>query len=472
MRVFVWLLTVACVAGTALAVSATGARVLAVVEDSASKSAYLAGLEMSGYNVEVKSAAELDDVRLFSYGERRYDHVVMAAPRVKMFPETLTAQDLVSFLEEGGNMLVALSPRLSESWRDWAREFGLEFGERGTQLVDHLRYDAALDAGDHTAVRVGGAPGPLDAGGVVSNVGVFREETSQSADPLVFRGVAHWLGANPLAFPLLLPPASAYQSEVPDLHAARPRKLEPLHAMPHVLTGADAHASETRASLASAVQLRANSARIVFLGSDELLDDALYGDATRPQQRRFVDDVSAWAFQSRGVLEVVRASHRRVRADEADVRPPYEESDGETSMYRIKDTVEYELSLRMYANQKWGPAPRDLDLQLSAVMLDPYVTVPLEGVRDGDATTYRGRLRLPDRHGVFTLRVVWRRPGWSYVVREDVVPVRPFNHDEYPRMLSSSWPYVAGALSTMVGFVAFVALWLTMREPDATRKTQ
>ncbi|WFD20217.1 oligosaccharyl transferase glycoprotein complex, beta subunit [Malassezia caprae] len=467
--------------GAALAASATGQRVLAVVEKEYTHSydAYLTSLQQRGFEVSVQAPDDAQDNTLFEFGERKFDHLLFLAPTIKQFPRGLTTHTIVEFLREGGNMLAGVSPQLSESWRDFAREFGLEFGERGTMLVDHLGYDQALDTGNHAAVLVGGHRDQMGAGGLATEAGgVFSDETRSIKEALVYRGIAHWVGPNPLAFPLLRPPTTSYQTDPPSIttspdgswHAANVGKLEALHSQPDLLTGADAHTPDASASLATAIQLRDNSARVVFVGSTELFGD-LYKGAARPLQRAFVDDITSWTFQERGVLRVVRTAHQRLRANEHDVRPDYEENEHTSSMYRIKDTLSYSLQVAMFDGQTWGPAPSDLDLQLSAVMLDPYVTVPLKPHRGPYATMYEADLRLPDRHGVFTLRVNWKRHGWSYVRADDVVPVRPFNHDEYPRMLSSSWPYIAGAFSTMFGFVAFVYLWLTMPVEKLASKT-
>ena len=153
-------------------------------------------------------------------------------------------------------------------------------------------------------------------------------------------------------------------------------------------------------------------------------------------------------------------------------------------MYRVKDTVNFHIDLSQHApNGGWQPAPKDLDLQVSLVMLDPYVTTKLSaeaptsvlssGQAQTNATTrYSATFRLPDRHGVFTFHVDWKRQGWSYVKTKDTAPVRPFNHDEHPRFLSAAYPYVGGAFSTMTAFLLFTTLWILVKEPQTKKKTQ
>ena len=49
---------------------------------------------------------------------------------------------------------------------------------------------------------------------------------------------------------------------------------------------------------------------------------------------------------------------------------------------------------------------------------------------------------------------------YTFLESAITVPVVPPRHDGYPRFLSAAWPYYAGAISTSVAFVLFVALWL------------
>lgn len=454
----------------ALAASATGNRVLVLADEPSAYSKWVDGLHERGYSVAVHKADQPPEHGLYAYGERKYDHVALFAPAMKEFPADMPAQALVAFLQDGGNMLVALSSELSETWRAFAREFGLEFAQRETMLVDHFGYEKRIDRGDHAAVKLCGASalprgGPLD-------LPVFRESTRQqcNATPFVYRGVAHWVGPNPLAFSLIAPPLSSYETDVPQISGSGAQwtasgidAIEPLYEARAPLVGADAYTADATASLASALQLRDNSARATFVGSTEVFG-RLYAPGV---QRAVIDDLVAWTFQEYGVLAVERTAHERVAVDAHDVRPEYEEEPGAAHMYRIKDSVVFSIDVSAFDGE-WKPAPRDLDLQVSFVMLDPYVTASLRATETvggaRPATRYEAQLRLPDRHGVFSFKVNWKRHGLSYILTSDNVPVRPYNHDEYPRMLSSSWPYVSGAFSTIAAFVVFVAVWLYLSD--------
>lgn len=90
------------------------------------------------------------------------------------------------------------------------------------------------------------------------------------------------------------------------------------------------------------------------------------------------------------------------------------------------------------------------DVQLSFVMLDPYYRVPLKHDAKGHFSL---QFQVPDVYGVFKYVVDYKHRGYSYIALQQVVPVRPFKHDEYDRFLLAAYPYYAGAASTMAAFL-------------------
>lgn len=97
------------------------------------------------------------------------------------------------------------------------------------------------------------------------------------------------------------------------------------------------------------------------------------------------------------------------------------------------------------------------DLQVSFVMLDPYVRQPMVHAGNG---TYSLAFKVPDVYGVFKYVIDYRRPGYSSIDITQVVPVRPYHHDEYERFLLAAYPYYASVLSTMVAFFGLGWLYL------------
>lgn len=431
--------------------SATGARTLVVLPDGASPDEYSAlttHLSAKGYDLSFRTplGGALDghasaDLTLERWGSNQFDHILQLAPHLG---GDLTPQKLVTFLQRGGNAVLAYDPSSPDTYRDFAHEFHVSLSSRGEEIKDHFR-----SLHDHAGLLVGGpAQKGIFPGGVVENEVIFSPATVAAIQkyPIVYNGVAHSVSDLPLGFPLLLAPGTAYTQVEGD-----------------VLAGPDA-------VLASAFQVKDVSSRVLFLGSTEMVKDAavkatalqsLSGEEFgQSANLAFLSDALAWTMQETGVVRVGGTAHHRVHASD-DSRPIYEEDDEGNAMYRIKDTVEYSIDLQLFTPFKgWGPAPTTLGAQVSLIMLDPYVVAPLKATADADKTRYSTQVQLPDRHGVFTFSVDWKRFGYSYVEAKDTAPVRPFNSDEYPRWLSAAYPYAAGAISTLTAFTAFAALWL------------
>ena len=98
-------------------------------------------------------------------------------------------------------------------------------------------------------------------------------------------------------------------------------------------------------------------------------------------------------------------------------------------------------------------------------MLDPHLRLPMvsqhaQGVAS-DAAVYTARFRVPDRHGVFTLKVDYRRPGWTWIEQSATVSVTPPRHDEFERFVGGASPFYFGAISVSAGTLLFLNLWLS-----------
>src|SRR6266540_6083940 len=117
----------------------------------------------------------------------------------------ITPTSLVNFVNDGGNILLAVSSELSENIRDFAREFDIEFDERDTFVMDHFNYDIS-DGGKHTL---------LVSKNVVNNEAILSKEVIEGA-PILFRGIGHKAGTVPLLVKILWANDTAYSYEIKD----------------------------------------------------------------------------------------------------------------------------------------------------------------------------------------------------------------------------------------------------------------
>ncbi|KAI9822181.1 MAG: oligosaccharyl transferase glycoprotein complex, beta subunit [Phylliscum demangeonii] len=453
------------------AVSTSGNRVLVVLEDLGEQSKYaklwadIAGRE---YQLQFESPKN-EKLALFQHGERRYDHIVLLPAKSKGLGPSLTPSLLLKFLNLNGNILLALSSTTPTPSAISALLLELDIhlpSDRTSQVVDHFRYDE-LSASERHDVLLVPRPDTLRSG--VAN---FFNGPGLERDLIAFpRGVGHALGnESPLLAPILRAPDTAYAFNPKD----------------DAETVEEPFATGRQLSLVSALQAR-NSARLVVLGSVEMLEDAWFdaqvkrnlavvdGQSSPKLQatanRAFAREVFAWTFKERGVLAVGRVRHRLLEAGAKAV--PNEttavmDAASNPRIYRVKSEVAYYIELSEYDYDHYKPftPPADDRVQLEFTMLSPYHRLSLQpwatSSSTSNATIYTTTLTLPDQHGIFAFRVNYKRPFYTAVDEKTSVTVRHYAHDEWPRSwrISGAWVWIAGIWMTVVSWLLFVALWL------------
>lgn len=60
------------------------------------------------------------------------------------FGGTVNVKEIISFIDNGGNVLITAGTRVGDALRDLAAENGFEFDEDKTAVIDHLNYDTVL----------------------------------------------------------------------------------------------------------------------------------------------------------------------------------------------------------------------------------------------------------------------------------------------------------------------------------------
>uniref|UniRef100_A0A7E4VUX7 Dolichyl-diphosphooligosaccharide--protein glycosyltransferase 48 kDa subunit n=1 Tax=Panagrellus redivivus TaxID=6233 RepID=A0A7E4VUX7_PANRE len=416
-------------------------RVLVLLESPAAKQTYsifLKSLETRGYVLTVKRAEDAN-LQLFKYGEFVYDHLVIFAPSVQEFGGSLSVAEITNFVDAGGNVLFAGGAKLGDAIRELASESGYEFDDDSTSLIDHHNYDATVDSGDHTAVLVD--PKHLTKASVI--IGNKAAITA----PILYRGSA--LVANPknnLKLDVLTAATTSY--------SFAPNKV--VNEYPSAIGRS--------AVLVGALQAR-NNARVVVTGSVELFSDAFInanvqkvGSAAKPVKSGngpFVDALSQWAFQEKGVLRVKSVNHHLV----GESAPPRD--------YTITEDVEYSIEIEELKDGKWVPYTGK-DVQLEFVRIDPFVRTFLKP-SNGKLTTV---FKLPDVYGVFKFLVDYHRLGYSHLYDVQQVSVRPLLHTQYERFIRSAFPYYVSSFSMMIGVVLFSCVFLYHKEAPKAVSTE
>ena len=238
-------------------------------------------------------------LNLFLHGEPAYSHLLILPPKSKGLGPQLTPNLLVDFVNQGSNILLALSSEhaVPSAINSLLLELDISLpADRSTVVVDHFNYDSKSAAEKHDVLLLSGSQkGQTAVKGYFSVDGMIA----------VPHAVGQVLGnTSPLLASVLKAPNTAY--------IYNPKEdAESLE---------DVFATGSQINLISAFQAR-NSARFTVLGSSELLEDAWFDRSVQLAQdskskaktanREFAKKLSGWTFHELGVLKAGEVSHRQ-----------------------------------------------------------------------------------------------------------------------------------------------------------------
>jgi len=396
-------------------------RVLVLLDNLAIKSThseFFNQLKDNGYIVDIKPVNSVQ-YKLKEFGEYNYDHLILFCTSESELKSIKTAQ-ILEFFDDGGNVLLAGDVDTSRIFRQLTTSLGVEFDHFGSKVYDDTNAIEAFDASLFGSTNL-------------INQAVFSERL---AGPVLFRGIGHTLSVfeNFQVYGVLRGTPTTYSRLSAEKTGQSGLTSEIVTAGQNVV-------------LVSAIQGR-NNARVVVTGSLDLFSNELFVKSNGIN-RKFSDNIIAWNFQESGLLRVSNVKHF-LQGDKKEVAQ---------FSYKVMDDVSYRVDITTWnrTQKQWVPYVAD-DVVLEFVMLDPYIRAPLKHVPK--TSTYMIDFKIPDKYGVFTFKVVYRKPGYSFVASSTVVPVRPFLHNEYERFLSDASPYYVTVFVTLVGFFVFVLFFL------------
>ena len=422
-------------------VSATknGNKILVLIENLSIKeshSVFFSDLSSRGFHLTFKMADE-SSLALSKHGEFLYDHLIIFAPSVEEFGGSIDISTLTGFIDQGGNVLVAASSQVGDVLRDFAMEIGIEPDERETAVIDHLNFDVS-DQGDHTLLSI-------DQENIINSPMIVGENREA---PVLYKGLGLLADQdNPLVLEIMTGYSTSYS-------------YSPTHEIKDY-----PHAVGKSTLLIAGLQAR-NNARVIFCGSIDFFSNKFFAmsvqksrsgsrEFTLSSNRAMATSLSQWVFKEKGLLRVGNVQHHKV--DETD--PPVS--------YTIRDNVYYYIQIEELVNGNWVPY-KGSDVQLEFVRIDPYVRTYLNRTNDGKL--YYAKFELPDVYGVFQFKVNYNRLGYTHLYSATQVSVRPFEHTQYERFITSAYPYYISAFSMMIGVVLFSCVFLHYQDPSDKKK--
>lgn len=322
--------------------SVSGDRLLIIDEGELRNNykAYIWDLEQRGFELTYLSPKS-PELELFSFGERKWDHLLLLPPKSKAYGPKLTSQLLVEFMNKNGNILVLMDPaNTPEQLRELGRELEIGIAPRGDVVVDHFQWLPGVEGNDRSH-NVFLAKKPETGPFKKNYFGGYNNQEEYVA----FRGNGHTLGNSPLIHPILQASRTAYSYDPTE----------------ESIKSENPWSAGQQLYLTSGFQAR-NNARITFVGSAEAFNDEFQGlDGLRKgphghksviSNRGFANDVTAWTFQENGVIKVQSVRHYATK-DAAEVSTETgmtaENDLVNPSIYRIKSDVVSRPPLLIYS---------------------------------------------------------------------------------------------------------------------------
>ena len=109
-------------------------------------------------------------------------------------------------------MLMTTGPKISETVRNFAMQFGVFYEERDTFVIDHFQYDRALDQkGRHTVVAV---TQPLARSSLAPSLDQWFD--FDASTPVLYQGIGHVTSSNPMVSTILSASDTAYSADTHD----------------------------------------------------------------------------------------------------------------------------------------------------------------------------------------------------------------------------------------------------------------
>jgi len=425
-----------------LAVAYTTCTTLVLIDNPSTKethSIFFSTLKEKGFQLTFKLADD-PGLTLTKHGEYLYKNLIIFSPSVEEFGGSIDVAAITKFVDEGGNVLVAASANVGSPIRELASDCGIEIDEEKTYVIDHHNFDTT-DDGTHTTIITDAAKS------TVKSKVMFPSAVD---GPILFKGVGMTADSdNPLVLEILTASSTAY-SYYPD---------EKISEYPLAVG---------KNTLLIGGQQARNNARIVFAGSLDFFSDRFFmsgaQNAAKTGSKLFIrsgnmelaTDLALWTFKQSGVIRVVDVAHHLV----GETSPP--------AAYTIEQDVVYKIKIEEFVEGVWKPFNAK-DVQLEFFRIDPFTRSYLTPSEDG---VFSIQFKLPDVYGVFKFKVDYDRIGYTHLFSSTQVSVRPKQHTQYERFISSAYPYYASAFSMMVGICIFSFVFLHHKDDSKRVKEE
>lgn len=359
----------------------------------------------------------------------RYENLVIHASNI---PDFIDSDEIVQFTLRGGNFLWIIPAKLGTEddddtnnttrINDKSRNIALQFGRILFETLPVIHdYISSPNPTLISPIRV---PGVLEK--IMADPSGLKMEKSMSHSIV---------SINPLVFPILV----ASESSIGECKA--PFQKNDAFICERILG--------TDNVIASALQTRDRNARITIITAS--IEKYLMNSNSEQKdssESKAIADIASWTFKEIGVMELSLFTHTPSQSVYGNKKVDKKD------WYRIGDSIVIDaaFSTKTGASQPMKPISnyhQEMDtVQVEISMMDTWVRADMHqkddsSGREKTAIMTTGPINLPNRQGVYKIRINYQRHGWSHIIHEDQIVIRPLYMREHARFRLEAFPFYA-----------------------------
>ncbi|BFU25627.1 dolichyl-diphosphooligosaccharide-protein glycotransferase, putative [Entamoeba histolytica HM-1:IMSS-B] len=385
-------------------------------EDQQKFSQFIELLKKNGDEVEIINKMTL--FQLFENGEKKYSNVILLTPHYTF--KKVSVKEFIQFIDNGGNMVITVGKKYEDGYKQLLYSLDMEVDSNGSNVVDEK----------HT-VKIGEFE-MIFSNNVHNNQNIFNQRIQN----ILFSGIGLYLPPSPFTSSLLKAQNSASTSLFPNVSFAQ----------------------ETNITLVASLQAR-NNARIIVSGSSLLFSNIAFDSVIehpslnliKSDNKKFTENIIDWVLQRRCVIRMKNIHWEKING--------VKEVDYDHQLV-INDTIKVNVELEQLDQGNYVPFNVD-DLQIEFKLLDPVIVKNFKRIDNGK---YEVIVQTPDKFGVYTMIINYRRPFLSYLEYKETIPLRTFRLTQVDRFLTGAYPFYAACASMAVGFIVFSFIYLNQIE--------
>ncbi|GAB65769.1 dolichyl-diphosphooligosaccharide--protein-glycot ransferase putativeputative [Plasmodium cynomolgi strain B] len=212
-----------------------------------------------------------------------------------------------------------------------------------------------------------------------------------------------------------------------------------------------------------------NNSRFVFSSSSEIFSDLFFH--TNGENKKFAQEVVAWNFKKSGIVrydkfklyrgggKIGHAAGDLSRGDRSGEDLSRGDRIGATPFF-ANDLIHLSIDLYELKNNFWVPLKRR-DIQYELVKMEIHRRDFLNLYKNEDSPTYYKNFDLPNEHGVYKIKIYFRRKGYNVLNLHFFLPVRSSLHyDKNKRVHFSFYPFYTYIYMSLFCFFIFILVIL------------